>query len=146
MSERAARQSLEARLRETIETSLKSSMESNIETSMQLAIDAMKKTVMSDCYALIAEEVDARLGNTSQRATSFAPITEEDEDEEKAEQENLEPKQSRELRLDMTTPAVKRLTNDRLRALLEAAKQDTSGTKTTLVRRVLASYQTADQR
>ena len=46
----------------------------------------------------------------------------------------------------MTTPAVKRLTNDRLRALLEAAKQDTSGTKTTLVRRVLASYQTADQR
>ena len=96
----------------------------------------MKTSLMEDCKKFVAQEVAARLetnkANTERCISSVANS----------------PKASggSSLSLDMTTAAVKRLTNDRLRVLLEEAKQNTSGNKPALVKRVLSCYETTDQR
>lgn len=130
--------------RSTYEENLRTSLESQLETSLQLAMTAMVQSFRKECEQHIAKEVQSRLAGIEDSKSARYEV------EYKPAVTNSD---CGVLALDMSTAAVRRLTNDKLRNLLEAvspaadgSKPETTGNKSMLVRRVLSWYRTNDVR
>ena len=130
--------------RSTYEENLQTSLESQLETSLQLAMAAMVQSFRMECEQYIAKEVHLRLSGIEDSKSSRYEV------EYKPAVTNSN---CGVLTLDMSTAGVRRLTNDKLRNLLEAvppaadgSKPETTGNKSMLVRRVLSWYRTNDVR